>query len=419
MMRTDVSSLIICWIKRFAMLILIGCTAALAPAWAAVQAEIAVSPDATPQIQQISPNQAVPGARVTVTIQGRNFSLGAYVSSVAAVVHVESSKRVSATQLEAHLSVGASAQPSTVSLLVSNPASRAAEVAFKIVAGTAPAPPPPAVPSPPAAPIGEIKPSVPATPTVRVAPAPEPSVSVSPVVRAVPAGPPGPEVTAVTPPMVGPGNDIDLKVTGRNFTPGAKVSFANPDIRVLGVTSASVTEIVVHIKVARDAAAGATSLYVINPDDREVEVPFQVAGKGALVAVTPTAPTIPTAPIVPTTPTTPIGPVQPVAPAAPVPSAMQRFDAFHLGNPGDVFQTHGRVKGVLVVSSGNLLYQEGDSTLVSMPLNEIKEIKTSSVATNTFHVTLNSGKSYHFAPGSLRPADARSVVDALRKSLAK
>ena len=117
------------------------CVTASLPALAAPQADSDIPPDATPQIQQIDPSQAAPGAHVTVVIQGSNFSAGAYVSSVSPAVHVESSKRVSATQLEAQLSVSASAQPSTVSLLVSNPASRAAEAAFKIVAGQAPAAP--------------------------------------------------------------------------------------------------------------------------------------------------------------------------------------------------------------------------------------------------------------------------------------
>src|SRR5208337_715784 len=121
------------------------CVTASLSALAAPQADADIPPDATPTIQQIDPNQAAPGAHVTVIIQGSNFSAGAYVTSISTAIHVESSKRVSATQLEAQLSVSASAQPSTVSLLVSNPASRAAETGFEIVAGratTAPATPP-------------------------------------------------------------------------------------------------------------------------------------------------------------------------------------------------------------------------------------------------------------------------------------
>jgi len=79
---------------------------------------------------------------------------------------------------------------------------------------------------------------------------------------------------------------------------------------------------------------------------------------------------------------------------------------------------HGKVKGALVVSPQTIEYQEAGKTLVSIQISDIKEIKTSSIATNTFHITLNSGSTYHFAPGSLHPSDARNMVDTLRKVLA-
>jgi hypothetical protein len=439
MVRGELSFAKICLSSRLVLGALVMCVAAAFPSLALPQADSDIPPDATPQIQQIDPSQAAPGAHVKVVIQGSGFSAGAYVSSVSPAVHVESSKRVSATQLEAQLSVSASAQPSTVSLLVSNPASRAAEAAFKIVAAQPAAPATPAAevkPSAPAtpavhvappaqdkphgpttpgvhvAPPTEVKPSAPATPAVRVAPpaqvkpsapatpavhvAPpaevKPSAPATPAVHAAPARPPGPEVTTIEPPRVGPGYDMDLKITGKNFVQGAKVSFANPGVRVMGITSPSSTELTVHVKVARDAAPGVASLYVINPDDREVEAPFEVTGKGA----TPPSPT--------TSPT-------------PASTDTQRFDAFHLGNPAEILQVHGKVKGSLVVSAGTIKYQQEGKTLVNISMSEIKEIKVSSIPTNTFHITLTSGKTFLFAPGSLRPADARNIVDSLRKVL--
>jgi hypothetical protein len=203
-------------------------------------------------------------------------------------------------------------------------------------------------------------------------------------------------VTTIEPPRVGQGFDMDLKITGKNFVQGAKVSFANPGVRVMGITSPSSTELTVHIKVARDAAPGVASLYVINPDDREVEAPFEVTGKGVAPPSTPPSPA--------TSPT-------------PGSTDTQRYDAFHLGNPAEALKVHGKVKGSLVVSAGALQYVEDGQTLINISLSEIKEIKTSSIAPNTFHITLTSGKTYHFAPGSLRPADARSLVDSLRKDL--
>jgi hypothetical protein len=385
------------WSSRQLLGVLSMCVAVSFSAVAAPQAESDIPPDATPTIQQITPSQAAPGAHMKVVIQGSNFSAGAYVSSISPAIHVESSKRVSATQLEAQLSISASAQPSTVSLLVSNPASRAAETAFKIVAGQAPTTPAgddsePTKPAAPATPAPEVKPSTPATPTVHIAP-PAPATPPAP---AAPATPPGPEVTTVAPSRVGPGFDVDLKITGKNFVQGAKVSFANPAIRVIGVTSPSSTELSVHIKVAGDATPGVASLYVINPDDSEVEAPFEVAAKGAV---------------------TPPTPPSPVSPPTPDSSGTQRYDAFHLGSPAEALKVHGKVKGSLVVSSGTIQYQEDGQTLINISMSEIKEIKTSSVVPDTFHITLTSGKTYHFAPGSLRASDARDLVDSLRKAL--
>ena len=154
-------------------------------------------------------------------------------------------------------------------------------------------------------------------------------------------------MTTIEPPRVGPGFDVDLKITGKNFVQGTKVSFANPGIRVMGITSPSSTELTVHIKVARDAAPGVASLFVINPDDSEVEAPFEVTGKGA------------------TTPS-PAPRPHPAAPPTPASTDTQRYDAFHLGNPAEIFQVHGKVKGSLVVSSGTIQYQEDGKTLITI-----------------------------------------------------
>jgi hypothetical protein len=387
---------------------------------AAPQANPGVLPDATPQVQQVNPSQAAPGAKVSVVILGSNFSGGAYVSSVSPALHVDSSKRISATEIDAQVSVSATAEPSTLSLLVSNPASRAAEAAFKIVAAAPPAPAAPASPAvAPPAPVASPTPASPVAAPSQVAPTPPAAPAIAPTAPASPAAPAtpasippvapsapaGPEVSAVDPPRVAPGFDTDLKITGKNFGTGAKVSFANPGVRVVAVTAGSTTELDVHVKVAHDAAPGAGSLFVINPDDTEAEVPFEVTTKGGLTATT-------------TQPATPTGtPNAPSAPGTPVAAAVQSYDAFHLGNPTEIFQVHGKVKGALVVSAQTIEYQEDGKTLVSITLSDIKEIKTSSIATNTFHITVSSGKTYHFAPGSLRPGDARNLVDTLRKSL--
>jgi hypothetical protein len=114
----------------------VASSAALA---SAPQGEIDVSPEATPEIRQVKPNQAAAGEVVTVVISGQNFSRGAYVSFSTPTVNVLSTRRVNATELEAELAVGKRAPAGTVSLYVSNPASVVAEAAFSISGGAAPA----------------------------------------------------------------------------------------------------------------------------------------------------------------------------------------------------------------------------------------------------------------------------------------
>src|SRR3990172_9296898 len=83
---------------------------------AAPQTETDVSPEATPEIRQVKPGQAGAGDEVTVIIEGKNFSAGAYVSFSTPAVHAIATKRASATQLESRVTVGKKAEAGTVSL---------------------------------------------------------------------------------------------------------------------------------------------------------------------------------------------------------------------------------------------------------------------------------------------------------------
>ena len=408
MMRGDYLSAKIRLTARLVLGVWFLCASASICSLAAQQASPEVPPDATPQIQQLSPSQALPGAHATVVIQGSNFSGGAYASSASAAIHIDSSKRVSATQLEVQLTVSDSAQPGTVSLLVSNPASGSAESAFSIVATeTAPVPAaapqnpePPKTEAPPAPPTQAATPQTPAAPPA--APPAPPAPEANPAPPAAPATPPAPqapaaaaapEVTSVNPPRVAQGSDVDLRVNGKNFAQGAKVSFSNQGIRVTGVTSPSSTQLIVSIRVTGDAAPGQTSMFIINPDENEAEGAFEVTKKGA---------------------TTPSTPPAPGAPATPPEAAFtQRYDAFHLGNPTEIFHVHGKVKGSLVISGGTVKYQEDGQTLFNFSASEIAEAKTAGIG--GFNIKLNSGKTIHFAAASLKGSDARAIVDAIHK----
>jgi hypothetical protein len=204
-------------------------------------------------------------------------------------------------------------------------------------------------------------------------------------------------VTAVSPARVGQGFDVDLKITGHGFSPKAKVSFANQGVRLVEITTSSSTALTVHIKVAGDAAVGKSSLFVINPDDNEAEAPFEVVRKGTVAPP-------------------PLNPNAPGTVPAADPTLTQRFDAFHFGNPTEIFHTHGKVKGALVISEGTVKYQEDGKTLVNISLSEIKDVKTSPMG--GFRIIVNSGKTTHFAAASLKGSDARTIVDALEKAMA-
>ena len=348
------------------------------------QGEIDVSPEATPEIRQVKPNQAAAGEEVTLVIDGQNFSRGAYVSFSTPAVHVVSTRRASATQLETKLAVGTRAPAGTVSLYVSNPASAVAEAAFTIAgAATAPA----AAPTP-AAPAAEIQPSELGTP----------------------------EVVAVEPSQAARGAQVSVKISGKNFAPKAKVAFSNPGIRVLDTQVAKATELVTRIQIAPDAPTGAGGLFVVNPDDRETEVAFTVTDE-----TPPAAPTAPTPPATLATPAAPAAAAS-TAPATATPAAAEtlRFEVIGLGDVASILQTRNLPKGTLTFAGGKLRYEEAGKEVFAVSAADIKEIDMNTILgvnTGTFHVILSSGKTFNFAAPSLRPPDGQAIADSLRGAL--
>jgi hypothetical protein len=374
---------------------------ALPAALAAVtpQAETDVSPEATPEIRQVKPNQAAAGEEVTVVIDGQSFSRGAYVSFSTPAVHVISTRRADATKLETKLAVSKKAPSGTISLYVSNPASAVAEAPFTIAGGAAPVAAPPAAPAaamptppaPPAAPTAEIQPSPLATP----------------------------EVAAVEPARVGRGGQVSVKVSGKNFAPRAKVAFSNPGIRVLDTQVAKPTELVTRIQVAPDAPTGAAGLFVVNPDDREAEVAFTVTEE--IIPAAPAAPVPATTPAAPATPTASTTPPS-TAPAAATPAAAEslRFEVIGLGDVASLLQTRNLPKGTLTFAGGKLRYEEAGKEVFAASASDVKEIDMNTILgvnTGTFHVILSSGKTFNFAAPSFRPADGQAIADAVRQAL--
>jgi hypothetical protein len=332
-----------------------------------------IPPDATPQVQQVNPSQAAAGDEVTIVVEGQNFSPGAYASFTNPSIRVVSTRRVSGTQLEVKLAVSPKAQAGAISLYVSNPASSAAEAAFTIVAAAVPAPEAPATPSAPATPPS---PAGPSTPAEEV----HPSESGTP------------EVTSVDPPRAAPSSEVSLKIKGKGFAQGVKVSFSNPGIRVMETTAATTTELTVRIQIAADAPRGKTNLFVVNPDDSEAEAAFEVTGGTAKAA----------------------------AVSGPASSAGERFDVYNLGDVTGLLQGPKKIKGTLILAGQKLTYEEAGKEVFSMSLADIKEVGGNVILglnTGTFHINLTSGKTYNFIAGSLRPADSQSIIESLRKAI--
>jgi hypothetical protein len=207
-----------------------------------------------------------------------------------------------------------------------------------------------------------------------------------------------PEVTAVDPPGAVRGSTLLVKVTGRNFGKGAKISFANSDIRVMETNDLSSTELTARIQVAPKAATGTTSLYVTNPNYRQTELPFQVAEAGIPRTTTP-----------PATPTTAGGTTTP---------GELRFEVVHIA--GKKILTPGKIKGVLTWSKGKLRLEESGQEVFTLTPAEIKEVEMNmwlGVSTNSFHIILTSGKKYDFWAASLKPAETKFIADSLKRAL--
>jgi hypothetical protein len=321
-----------------------------------------VSPLSAVEIRQVRPNQASAGSTVTLEIEGSGFARGAYVSFSNPAVRVVSTRWLSETRLETQVAVEATAPAGVVSLYVSNTAGPVAEVPFTVMGGTA-------------------------APAPGVTPA-APSVEPSPAEWAAP------EVAKVEPSRAARGSQLSVKVTGKRFASGAKVAFSNPGILVSETVVAKPTELQAHIQVATDAPVGATGLFVVNPDESEAEASFEVVESQAVAGGASTAPTAAAQPL--------------------------SFSVMNLGELAAILQSRNKPVGTLTLGQGTLRYEEEGKEVFSSAAAEIKEIGINSILgmnTGTFHVILNSGQTYNFAPASLRPADCQSIVDSLQHAL--
>ncbi|HXH50157.1 MAG TPA: IPT/TIG domain-containing protein [Terriglobia bacterium] len=329
-----------------------------AAGWAYTPLPDSAAADAAPKIASIQPSSAQPGSRITVKIAGENFPSGAYVTFSDPAIHVIATRRTSETELEVDIAIGEMAKQQSVVLYVSNPSGASAQTRFAITSAT------------------------------NTVPVPQQSQAASPT---------APIVTKVDPSQAAPGSKQGVKVTGKNFKEGAKVAFSNPGIRVLGTEVKKSTQLIAKIEVATNAPAGKTSLFVINPDDSEVEAAFEVGGESSTKSGTAAEKTS-------------------TSPSA----TTQQFSVYNLGDATSIFQDPGKAKGDLAIKGGKLEYEQDGQVVFAAKPAEIQEIAPNvffGLNTGTFHIILTSGKTYNFVATSLAPADTNSIIEKLRSAL--
>jgi Quinohemoprotein amine dehydrogenase, alpha subunit domain III len=95
------------------------------------------------------------------------------------------------------------------------------------------------------------------------------------------------------------GTTLEIKVTGKNFSPGAYISFSTPGVRVASTHRISAEEIQAEIAVNPHAQAEGITLYVSNPASAVAQTAFALTDAG-----TTPGPAAPTAPAAPQTTTT-------------------------------------------------------------------------------------------------------------------
>lgn len=209
-----------------------GFTVTPAPKGIALQATV-TNP---PTIVSFSPLQGMQGATATLDIHGTNFAAGATVNFVPPDgLEVLSVTFVSSSQLRAQVEIATDAPLGVRELYVV---------------------------------VGQYQAEAPQGFTIVPMSAPPPRPVLPPVVKVVPP-PPLPQVLKVTPNQVAVGSqNVELKLEGKNFAPGAQVSFSGVAIFAVGASEfTNDTELHVKINVLPSAQMGGRDITVKNPNN--------------------------------------------------------------------------------------------------------------------------------------------------------
>lgn len=227
-----------------------------------------------------------------------------------------------------------------------------------------------------------------------------------------------PQIREVKPNQIAAGSEVKIAVQGQNFSSGAYVSCSDPQVHVVSSRRVSPTQLEANLAVRKKAPPGVVTLYVSNPASTVSETSFTI-----LEAAPEPAPPLPPSPS-----SEPPPPSEKPATAkahgdqtSPISSAAeQTFSVYNLGEAVSILQSAGQTKATLTVSGGKLKCVEGGKEVFSAALADVKEVDENSifgVKTGTFHILLNSSKTYNFIASSLQPTDTQAIVAALQAAI--
>lgn len=99
-----------------------------------------------------------------------------------------------------------------------------------------------------------------------------------------------PEIQQVVPMQAAASAETLVVISGRNFSPGAYVSFSDPAIHVISTRRASPTQLETKLAVSQKAQPGAVILYVSNPASTVAQSPFTITAAPMLLPTLPVPP---------------------------------------------------------------------------------------------------------------------------------
>jgi hypothetical protein len=170
-----------------------------------------------PAVTGVSPSSGIQGQALAVIITGSNFQNAATCSFGSAGVTVNSCVFNSATQLTANITLASNATVSTRTVTVINPDSQSAALPSAFVVNQAPPPPPPTL-------------------------------------------------TSISPNSGQQAQTLLVTLTGTNFLYGATCSFGGAGVTVNTCAVNSTTQVTANITITANAAIGAGSVTITNPD---------------------------------------------------------------------------------------------------------------------------------------------------------